>query len=212
MCKGKMRNTCFRKKLKLAGGVILIALVLGALFLAVTNIIVCRAARGRIADTPLAAKTMAGEDCAAIVVLGCAVRSDGSPSPMLRERLEMAASLYQEGASDLVYVSGDHRSDDYNEVAVMQRCLMEMGVPEEAILLDHQGLNTRMTIEHTKEIFGEAPVIFVSQRYHLYRTVFLARREGIEAYAAASDTRRYLGQFYRDLREVAARTKDLLLR
>ena len=188
-----------------------IVFALGAVFLAVTNLIVCGAARGRIKKDTEAVTELAGADCAAIVVLGCAVWEGNTPSPMLQERIDKAAALYKAGAAPVIYVSGDHRSDDYNEVGVMQACLMDQGVPEEAILLDHQGLNTNMTVLHTAETFGEGPVIFVSQKYHLFRTVYLARKNGIEAYGASADVRRHAGQLYRDIREVAARTKDLLL-
>ena len=187
-----------------------ILVLLAAVFLTATNLIVCSAAKGKITFQASEAAEKAGKDCRAIVVLGCAVRADGTPSPMLAERLDMAAALFEIQAAPVVYVSGDHRSDDYNEVGVMKSCLAERGVPEEAIIEDPMGLNTSLTIRHVKEEFSEGPVIFVSQKYHLYRTLFLAKREGVSGTGAASDTRRYAGQLYRDLREIAARTKDLL--
>ena len=207
----KEKRSKLYKALRLCLTAAAVLVLAAAVFLAAANLIVCSAARGRIAQSAEEAADLAGTDCRAIVVLGCAVRSDKTPSPMLSERLDMAAALYRAKAAPVIYVSGDHRSDDYNEVGVMKSCLIDMGIPEEAILEDHDGLNTSRTIRHTQEAFGEGPVIFVSQKYHLYRTIFLADREGIEAFGASSDTRRYVGQFYRDIREVLARAKDLLL-
>ena len=58
-------------------------------------------------------------DC--ILVLGAAVRPDGSPSPMLEDRLRGAVALYKAGVSDIVLLSGDDSGDDYDEVSCMER-------------------------------------------------------------------------------------------
>ena len=57
-------------------------------------------------------------DC--ILVLGCGVRADGSPSAMLEDRLKRSVELYELGVSSKLLMSGDHRSDDYNEVQTMK--------------------------------------------------------------------------------------------
>ena len=65
-------------------------------------------------DTP-----PADVDC--ILVLGCAVRPDGSPSPMLNDRVTRGAQLYQAGWAKKVLLTGDNSSSHYNEVAVIDR-------------------------------------------------------------------------------------------
>ena len=53
-------------------------------------------------------------------------------------------------------------------------------------------------------------VIVVSQEYHLYRALYIARQMGIDAYGVAADYRTYSGQISRDIREVLARCKDMV--
>ena len=186
---------------------------LGLLFLCAAaatvwpNISMLRKTAGRIEEA-YEYDGRAREKAGAIVVLGCAVKEDGSPSPMLKERLDAALHLYEAGAADVIMLTGDHKSDDYNEVGAMAAYVTERGVPGEALVLDHGGLNTSLSIRHMTETFPGERVLLVSQRYHLYRAVYLAEEAGAEAFGEAADTRRYTGQLYRDIREVLARAKD----
>ena len=68
-------------------------------------------------------------DCI-IVVLGAFVRTDGTPSDMLRDRLDVAIALYKMGISDRILMSGDHGSVGYNEVGIMKKYALEQGVQE----------------------------------------------------------------------------------
>jgi vancomycin permeability regulator SanA len=74
--------------------------------------------------------------------------------------------------------------------------------------MDHAGLNTYDSMYRLKKIFEVNTTIIVTQDYHLYRAIYIARELGIEAYGVASNPREYSGQFYRDMREVLARVKD----
>ncbi len=145
-------------------------------------------------------------DC--IFVLGCGVHPDGTPSHMLQDRLETAYALYQSGASDYILVSGDNGRVDYNEVGVMKEYLMEKGVPEEAIYMDHAGFSTYESLYRAKAIFGVERMVVVTQEYHLYRALYIAADRGIAADGVAADVRRYYGQTMRDVREIVARNKD----
>ena len=60
-----------------------------------------------------------------------------------------------------------------------------------------------------KEIFGAKRILIVTQEYHLYRALYIARNFGLEAWGVAADYREYSGQFNRDVREILARIKDL---
>lgn len=143
-----------------------------------------------------------------IIVLGALVWDDGQPSYMLQDRLDVAYELYQAGAAPKILVSGDHGRKDYDEVNSMRRYLEGRGVPTEAIFMDHAGFDTYSTMYRARDVFLVKNAIVVTQKYHLYRAVFLAGSMGIEAQGVACDRYKTLKQPYYDLREFAARLKD----
>ena len=147
-------------------------------------------------------------DC--ILVLGAGVRANGQPSPMLEDRLKTAISLYENGASDRFLMSGDHMSEDYDEVGTMKRYAMEKGIAGEVIFLDHAGLSTYESMWRAKEIFGAKRVLIVTQGYHLYRAIYIAEFLGLEAYGVPADLRTYQKMPIFQVREMAARVKDFL--
>lgn len=148
------------------------------------------------------------EKAAGILVLGCAVRENAEPSPMLADRMEKAVELFQKGYASSMMVSGDHRVDSYNEVGVMSAIAVKAGVPEEYVYPDHMGLSTYDSVVHALERYGNQKVFIVSQGYHLYRAVYLARGLGMDAYGVPAEDRHYAGQLLREFREAAARVKD----
>ena len=146
-------------------------------------------------------------DC--ILVLGAAVWN-GKPSPMLEDRLDTAIELYKSGISNKILVSGDHGQDNYDEVNAMKKYAIEKGVPSEDIFMDHAGFSTYESVYRAKEIFGVKSMIIVTQKYHLYRAVFISKKLGIETYGVNSNPRRYVGALGRESREVLARIKDFM--
>ena len=147
-------------------------------------------------------------DC--ILVLGCGVYADGVPSNMLRDRLEQGIALYRAGVAPKLLMSGDHGQENYNEVSVMKNYAVESGISSHDVFMDHAGFSTYESMYRAKEIFQAKRVVIVTQKYHLYRAIYVARALGLEAYGVAADTRAYAGQYRRDLREVLARCKDFL--
>lgn len=145
-------------------------------------------------------------DC--ILVLGCGVREDGTPSLMLRDRLETGIALYEGGAAEKILMSGDHGRKEYDEVNTMKEYAMERGVPSEDIFMDHAGFSTYDSIYRARDVFCAKKVLIVSQPYHLPRALYVAERLGLEAYGVAAEDVRYRGQTYRELREMLARAKD----
>ena len=127
---------------------------------------------------------------------------------MLSDRLDEAISLYKLGASDKLLMSGDHGSTDYDEVNVMKRYAIEAGVPSENIFMDHAGFSTYESLYRARDVFKAERIIIVTQKYHLYRAMYVAEKLGLEAYGVASDPRTYRGQQFRELREILARCKD----
>lgn len=148
------------------------------------------------------------EDVDCIIVLGCQVRADGTPSHMLEDRLKRGVALYELGGAPKLLMSGDHGTAGYDEVDAMKRYAVDEGVPSENVFMDHAGFSTYETMYRAKEIFGAQKVLIVTQKYHLYRAVYIAKALGMDAYGVAADYRSYSGQFSRDVREVLARVKD----
>ncbi len=163
----------------------------------------------RVSDrilTESQASELQNVDC--IVVLGCQVRSDGTPSHMLEDRLKRGVALYQGGAAPKLLMSGDHGADSYDEVDAMKRFAVEADVPSQDVFMDHAGFSTYETVYRAKEIFEADKILIVTQQYHLYRALYIAEALGVEAYGVAADYRQYSGQTARDIREVLARVKD----
>ncbi len=150
------------------------------------------------------------EDVDCILVLGAGVRPGGKPSLMLQDRLDKAVELYEAGVSDRIIVSGDHRENDYNEVQVMKDYLIEQGIPSEAIFMDHAGLSTYDSMYRADYIFGVKRAVIVTQEYHMYRAIADAEAMGIDAYGVCAKKVTYNGQLSRDIREIAARVKDVV--
>ena len=144
-------------------------------------------------------------DC--IIVLGAGIRGD-KPSHMLEDRLLEAIKLYNNKVSPKIIMSGDHGRQDYDEVNIMKNFAIEKGVPSEDIFMDHAGFSTYESLYRAKEVFEAKKVEIVTQKYHLYRALYIANQLGIEAYGVNSDPRRYVGEVYRELREILARNKD----
>ncbi len=148
-------------------------------------------------------------DCA--LVLGCGILPDGSPTAMLKDRLLTACELYKSGKADILLMSGDNSRKDYNEVFSMRDFAIEQGVPAEKIFCDHAGFSTYESVYRAREIFCADSVIIVTQGYHLHRALFIANSLGVDAQGVSADRRGYSGQIFREIREILARNKDVLM-
>lgn len=151
------------------------------------------------------------EDVDCIVVLGCKVYDDGTPSAMLEDRLRRGVALYDLGAAPKLLMSGDHGKTDYDEVDSMKQYAVDAGIPSVDVFMDHAGFSTYETMYRAKEIFGADKILIVTQEYHLYRCLYVAEALGIEAYGVHANYRGYQGQQARDLREILARVKDFAM-
>ncbi len=148
----------------------------------------------------------------AVIILGAGVRSDGRMSDMLRDRMDVGIGAYFDGAADKLLVTGDHGRENYDEVNTMKAYAVECGVPAEDVFMDHAGFSTYESIVRAKEIFEVKSAIIVTQKYHLYRAIYIADYVGIDCIGISADLHNYRGQSYRDLREVLARFNDALRR
>ncbi|MBR2848355.1 MAG: YdcF family protein [Clostridia bacterium] len=193
-----------RKRLR---SLFLFVLIMGLIALSVAliiNICMLSATKGKIVTTD----TAAGFDADCILILGAGVRDDGSPSHMLEDRLKTGLELYKIGASDKILMTGDHGRKEYNEVGAMKAYAIDAGVPSENVFMDHAGFSTYESLYRARDVFKAKHVVIVTQGYHLPRALYIANQLGLEAVGVSADLRPYRGQLMRDLREVAARTKD----
>lgn len=149
------------------------------------------------------------EDIDCIIILGAGIWGD-KPSPMLEDRLLEGISLYENNVSKKMIMSGDHGREEYDEVNIMKKFAIEKGVSSEDIFMDHAGFSSYESIYRAKEIFGVNKIVIVTQKYHLYRALYIANQLGIEAYGVGADPRQYVGATYRELREILARNKDFV--
>ena len=107
-------------------------------------------------------------------------------------------------------MSGDHGQKEYDEVNTMKQVAVDAGIPSNDIFMDHAGFSTYETLYRAKKIFEADKIIVVTQKYHLYRTMYIAEKLGIEAYGVNADYHTYWGQSNRDAREILARCKDFI--
>jgi vancomycin permeability regulator SanA len=198
--------------------IILIVLLMAAALVAVTNYYVIKSGEKDIVTTvdssdisldksSVRALQNLKPDC--ILVLGAAVSGD-TPSKMLQDRLDVAVALYYERVADKLLLSGDNGQVNYNEVVAMKKYVLEAGVPAEDIFLDYAGFSTYESMYRARDVFLVESAVVVTQKYHLYRALQIGRALGLTVRGVASNQEVYDGQEYRDLREVAARVKDVI--
>lgn len=149
-------------------------------------------------------------DADAILVLGARVWDNGEPSGILEDRLITGIAAYEAGASSRLLMSGDHGQEDYDEVNAMKTYAIEAGVPSEDIFMDHAGFSTYESLYRARDVFAVKTVVIVTQRYHLYRALYIAERMGLTAYGIAADIRSYPGMPRFEARELFARLKDFV--
>lgn len=200
--KAENRTNPSRKKRAL---VVLVALFLVSILLPLgISAYVCQSVQDQILTPEQAAKL----DADAILVLGALVRDGGKPSGILEDRLITGIQAYESGASDRLLMSGDHGQDDYDEVNAMKDYALEAGIPSENIFMDHAGFSTYESLYRARDIFQVKTVLIVTQEYHLYRALYVARALGLNAYGLTSDRGTYAGMAHFEAREILARMKD----
>lgn len=146
------------------------------------------------------------KDC--VIALGAQVLPDGTPCHQLYDRVQIASQIFLNGAGEKLLLSGDARvPEEYDEITAMTEVAKESGVDEKDMLFDGAGLNTYKSMENLKEEFKFSSCIIVTQEYHIYRSVYIARKMGLDAYGVCSDPRGYATIVYNEARETLARVK-----
>lgn len=125
------------------------------------------------------------------IIFGAGLRRDGSPTTVLRDRVETGARLYLDGKVEKLLMSGDNRVIDYNEPEAMRQYAISLGIPEQDIILDYAGTRTYDTCYRAKQIFGLESVLLVTQKFHLPRALFLCNAMGIKAQGVEANNWNY---------------------
>jgi SanA protein len=178
------------------------AVVFFVAVVAYANLAPVWASRGRIfTDVSQVPKTRAG------LVFGTTDRVNGRENLYFRYRIDAAVNLWDAGKVRAFIVSGDNREDDYNEPEKMRRALVKRGIPNDRIACDYAGLRTLDSVVRAKEIFGAHSLLFISQRFHTERAIYLAKANGIDAYGFDAEDVETHGGLKTRFREVGARVK-----
>jgi SanA protein len=127
----------------------------------------------------------------AALVLGAGIRNDGTPSDILRDRIETGVQLYKAGKVKKLIMSGDNRVSHHNEPEAMKNAAVELGVPESDIQPDYAGRRTYDSCWRAKNIFSQNQIVIVTQSFHLPRALYLCTQLGIHSQGLAADTDHY---------------------
>ena len=138
------------------------------------------------------------------IVFGAGLHRDGTATTVLRDRVATAADLYKSGAIDKILMSGDNSYLDYNEPGAMKNYALELGIPDEDIVLDYAGRRTYDTCYRAKEIFQLDSTILVTQKFHLPRALYICNSLVIDVVGISADLRSYRDSRYWNIREIVA--------
>ena len=107
-------------------------------------------------------------------------------NPHFDGRMAAAAALYRAGKVRHLLLSGDNGSRGYDEPRDMRTALRALGVPAEAMTPDDAGFRTLDSVVRARRVFGQRRLTIITDRFHTYRALFLARSQGIDAVAFSS--------------------------
>ncbi len=139
-----------------------------------------------------------------LMILGCGLRKDGTPTPLLRGRCDRALAFYkkqkEETGRELVFItSGGQGENEVNsESLAMKNYLLEKGVPEERIIEEDGSTDTFENMKNSKAkieaLCGDvrnAKVAFATTNYHVFRSGLFARRVKMRAVGMGAKTKWY---------------------
>jgi len=193
----------FKKLVFLMGKIIKIVIGLGAI--AFILILLPRLITA-LYSSPRTFTTFNVPEMSVAVVFGAGLRRDGTPTNVLRDRVETAVQLYFDGKVKKLLMSGDNRFDYYNEPESMRQYALQLGVPHEDIVLDYAGRRTYDTCYRAKAVFGLENAILITQNFHLPRALYICNQLGLESVGVAADNNYYrkVSRIYWHIREIGA--------
>ena len=146
-----------------------------------------------------------------MVVLGAGLKSDGTPSHMLEDRIKVGVWAMEALGAEHILMSGDKSGAYYDEPAAMKKYAEEMGVDSSKILVDNFGFSTYESMTRLSDEYDFDRVLVVTQKYHLYRALYIAEDCGVDAFGVCANLRPYSAQPFREVREIFARVKDFIM-
>jgi SanA protein len=190
----------FKKLIQIFSKILLILFLAGILTIAIPKLVVSILAKSRtysveyVPSAPVA------------IVFGAGLYRDGTPTPVLQDRVTLAAQLYLSGKVKKLLLSGDNRFVYYNEPAAMRKLALQLGVSDADIIQDFAGRSTYDTCYRASKIFGVNNAILVTQAYHLSRALYICNALGVNSVGVPADLRTYQrGPYlYWNLREIPA--------
>ncbi len=146
------------------------------------------------------------------IVFGAGLLRDGSAGPVLRDRVQTAVQLYQQGKVSKLLMSGDNRFVEYNEPQAMRQYALMLGIPDQDIVLDYAGRRTYDTCYRALAVFQVHSAVLVTQAFHLPRALFLCNSLGIQSVGVQADNIyfRKVSRFYWQMRELLAVAQSIL--
>ena len=139
------------------------------------------------------------------MVFGAGLTITNTPSDALMDRLTVAADLYNHGLVEALLVSGDNRTQEYNEPDVMKETLINaFSIPADAIFADYAGRRTYDTCRRAHELWGIDHAILVTQGYHLHRAIWTCEALGIESDGISATLQPYIKEIPFKIREIGA--------
>ena len=176
--------------------------LLGASFVIWANLAPVYASRGKLFDD---VTRIPGAKVG--LVFGTTDRYQDRENPYFRYRIDAAEKLWRAGKISVILVSGDNREKYYNEPEKMKRALIERGVPADRIACDYAGLRTLDSVVRAKEVFGLDEAIFITQRFHNERAIYLAEANGMNVTGFNAQDVAVRSGLKTKIREVGARVK-----
>jgi SanA protein len=141
------------------------------------------------------------------LVFGTSDRYKGRENKYFRYRIDAAVEVWKAGKVETLIVSGDNRTEYYNEPQKMRVALIEAGVPKDRIVCDYAGLRTFDSVVRAKKIFGANTILVISQKFQNERAIYLAKAHGMKAYGYNARDVQFEAGFKTKVREVGARVK-----
>jgi vancomycin permeability regulator SanA len=180
-------------------------ILIAFLFMLAAYLIVDRAAAGRVVNDPAQAPS-----ANVAIVLGARVYANGWPSPMLRDRVDVAVKLYKLGKVKKLLLTGVDSPQNL-QVQTMRKRALSQGVPDSALILDTKGVNTYQSMLRARDVYKVGPALLVTQGFHVKRAVYIGRELGLNVTGVTSDLEQYgTGGIRSWFREWPARTKAVL--
>lgn len=137
-----------------------------------------------------------------VIIPGCRVRRDGTPTPLLKSRADRAILFMHQQqalghtAPRLIPSGGKGADEPVSEGESLAVYLKEHGIPEESILPECSSLTTEQNMRYSRSVaeaagFGSGRFVYSTSDYHVFRSGICAAEAGLDAEGMASDTKWY---------------------